>query len=308
MDEKSMNRRARAIGAFATAAILTGFGAAGCGGMKMDSLWRDGGVVVDGRNEEWADAIVYLEDAGACVGAYNDAENLYLCLIVDGTDLRRRMLGRGFTLWIDASGGKEKQFGVHYPPGSGRSGGAPPERGGAEEPGVPGGDSLQTGAGKGGASSGGSLGDRTWEELRKKWPEIEVIGPGKNERHAIAAANGGKLEVALAVEKGALVYELRIPLPCDADHPYGIGTEPGASIGVGLETPGMEAPNGGRSARGGGGMGGRGGGPPGGGRGGRGGGPSGGGMRGGPPSGDRGGSASEKTLDAWGKIHLAAGA
>ena len=280
-------------------ALLMAVLAAGCGGFEMDAHRRDKEIAVDGRNEEWADAIVYVEDADICVGAVNDDEDLYLCLVVDDSDLRREIIGRGLTLWIDPSGGKKKRIGIHYPlGGGGREEGGPPGRNGSESFGgskrgePPAMDSTKTDREKKGGRFGG---DTTWEEFRKKWPEVEMFGPGEDETYRIAAGKGGDVEVALSVEKETLVYELRIPLALNADHPFGVGTAAGETIGVGLETPEMEKPSGGRHERGGGGFGGSGGG-----FGGRGGGPPGGGERSGPSSSDR--------IEAWAKVRLAVAA
>jgi hypothetical protein len=79
------------------------------------------------------------------------------------------------------------------------------------------------------------------------------------------------------MDQGTLRYELKVPLAKTTDHPYAIGTAPGKTIGIGLETPKPE-----RSSSGGGGRGNGGGGYGGGGYGGHGGGVGGhGGMHGG---------------------------
>ena len=44
------------------------------------------------------------------------------------------------------------------------------------------------------------------------------------------------LSVALSTANNALVYELRVPLKKDADHPFAVGASAGATIGIGVQS------------------------------------------------------------------------
>ena len=130
---------------------------------------------------------------------------------------------------------------------------------------------------------------------------LELVGPGELGRRRIPIERVTGVEAKIGNDFGRFVYELKVPLPRDEDHLFGIGTKAGALLGVGLETGDM--PGMGRGSRGGGigGPGGGGGGRDGGGAGGRGGG-GGGGGRGGM-GGSRPGTG--ESLKVWTTVQLA---
>ena len=45
---------------------------AGCGGLELDSGWRDREITVDGASTDWQDALLYVERANVAVGLLND--------------------------------------------------------------------------------------------------------------------------------------------------------------------------------------------------------------------------------------------
>ena len=180
---------------------------------------------------------------------------------------------RGIVFWFDKDGGKDEKFGVHYPLGGG--GFRPSYEGGGEE--------LQPSSMTG--------------EPRSE--ELEIEGPGKDERHEMTIAEAGGIEARFHATSEFIVYELKVPLYDNGSHPFAIGTKAGEKIGVGVENPMTPSPekmsegmSGGRG-EGGGGYGG--GGFGGGGRGRRGGG---GGGRG--PFGSQG-----EPFKMWAKVQLA---
>ncbi len=128
---------------------------------------------------------------------------------------------------------------------------------------------------------------------------LEILGPEKDDAHSFVADRAPGVTVKLAEVEGSIVYELKVPLAASADAPYAIGTQPGATIGLGLETPKVERPS--MEGRRGGGMGGFGGG-----MGGRGGGMGGrGGGMGGRGGGGRGGFEPAKPMKIWATVRLA---
>jgi hypothetical protein len=185
------------------------------------------------------------------------------------------------TIWFDAAGGTKKKFGIRYPvveggegtDGEGRRRGAPGRGNRPEPPPV---------------GEAGAPADR-----------VDIIGPGKDDARSLTREHLPGIDVAIRAEQGTLQYELKVPLVATADRPYAIGTAPGKTIGVGIETAKMPQ----RSFGGdrGGGFGGGGGGM-GGGRG-RGGG-GGMGRRGG--GGQRSGAA-PKPLKPWGTVTIGPG-
>ena len=67
--------------------------------------------------------------------------------------------------------------------------------------------------------------------------EMEILGPGKDERVRMVLAQAKGIEVKTAYSEGRLVYELKAPLARNAELPYAIGSRPGGTIGIGFETP-----------------------------------------------------------------------
>lgn len=134
--------------------------------------------------------------------------------------------------------------------------------------------------------------------------QIDVLGPGKLERHLVDVLPGHGLAFASGDDQGSLVYELRIPLRKTDQHPYAVSAAPGGLIALQIASP--ELGPGGRGGR----PGERGGFRGGVGGGGRGGQMGGGGGRGGSgaPMPGRGGpdepSARPKPVKLWFKLQL----
>jgi hypothetical protein len=147
-------------------------------------------------------------------------------------------------------------------------------------------------------------------------------GPKDDDYRRMEVAAKPLVEVVAGSREGTLVFEFKIPLLGSTIGPsYDLDLKPGATIGLGIETPKFERPAGGRDGRGG--PGGDGGGVPGGGGGGRGGigggigggaggmgrGGMGGGRPGGPggggPPGDMERGQNAKPIKAWLKVRLA---
>jgi hypothetical protein len=136
--------------------------------------------------------------------------------------------------------------------------------------------------------------------------ELEILGPGEDDRKRISVEEAEGLEISVRNETGLLTYELQIPLKSLGKSSYAVGATAGALVGIGLEVPkpdmdemrDMMKGRGGGMSPGGRQPGGR---PPGGGRpGGMGGGRGGMGMR----SGRR--SQIPDGLKIWAKLQLAA--
>jgi hypothetical protein len=271
----------------------------GCGGQQLASTWRDREITIDGLDDEWEGTMAYLSDANIAVGLLNDDEYLYVCLATVDSRVVRQVVGSGLTIWFDAKGGKKRSLGINFPLGMDLS------REGGDRANRP-----MPGSGEGGPMPGFGEGGPDPEKLREMLSgsagEMAILGPGKTDRRLMPVASSQEVRVKLGYSGGKLVYELRIPLVHDLEHPDAIGLENGRKIGVGFETAeidreamkermknGMGAgrpPMGGTN----------GGGPPmGGGM--RGGGPRGGGMPGGQGS---GGEMSER-LELWIKVQLA---
>ena len=257
---------------------------AGCGGLELGSQWRDREVTIDGQATEWQDARVYLPDIGGAIGFLNDDEFLYVHMVTGRDDLLRQIVGAGMTVWFNPNGDKGKVFGIRFPIGM-KGSGSHAKRGN---------DQKDIGTLLRGFDS--------------TTTEMEILGPDGVLIQRLPLGSLVDIDVKMSVQNNRVSYELKVPIHHSGEHTFAIGAEPGARIGIGLETPEIQrdrssGPASGGSGKGGGG--GRGGG--GGGRGGGGGGKGGGGRGGGgaAPGGGSGGSQAPEPLKLWAKVQLA---
>ena len=252
---------------------------AGCGMIDLKSHWRNRPVIIDGKNSEWGNSLVLLNDKETSIGILNDSDFIYIGLVTTNRNLRSQVVRRGMTFWFDVEGGKDEKFGVHYPLGFDA---APP----STEEGVDG-ENQPSMAQK----------DLTSDDL-------EIEGPGKDDHHPMTFAEAGGIEAKYKVANGVLVYELKVPISEKSTSPFTVGAKSGTVIGVGAETSNTKNPpkssegiSGGGGGRGEG-MGGEGGGGYGGGGGRRHRGSGEGGGK--PPSGGQG-----EPFTMWAKVQLA---
>jgi hypothetical protein len=268
----------------------------------LQSLWASA-PVVDGRAAEWT-ALAPFESAHLAVGVSNDDRHVSVIVTSGDQARRRQLIGAGLIVWFDTGGGKKRGFGVRFPGefrGGRELGGSRPGQGGPPDQSGP-----PRAAGDGESAQAGPPEPRlppiTW---------FELMGPRDEDRRRLEKSAVTSIEVARDLHEGLLAFEMRIPLAKDPTTGFGIGAEAGRVLGLGLETPELERPEGpapgrGRGGRGGmGGIGGGGGGMGGGmGRGGMGGGGMGGRPEG--PGGDRPERA--KPIKLWTTVKLATGA
>ncbi len=252
---------------------------AGCGMIDLKSHWRNREVVIDGKNTEWGNSLVLLDDKETSIGIFNDSDFIYIGLVSTNPSLRSQVVRRGITFWFDTEGGKDEKFGVHYPLAYDAI--RPSPENGTDA------DNQQS----------SFLSDASVDDL-------EIEGPGKDDHHQMTFAEAGGIEARYKTTNGVLVYELKVPLSDKGSRPFAIGTRSGAVIGVGAETSNKQSskPSEGSEGGRGGGVGGEGGGGGyggggGGGRGHRGGGGGGGGRR---SSGEQG-----EPFTMWAKVQLA---
>jgi hypothetical protein len=228
-----------ACSVFCLAAVLV----VGCGQRPVDSIWRDREITIDGRDTEWHGARVILEDASVGFGIINDADYLYLTLSVSDPAIQAQILRQGFTVWLDAHGGKSESFGVRFPlglmamKGSGDqgdvSGLTDQETGFGDLP-----PFMDQGLGRGGKMTRAQL--ESLYERATAQQEAQIIGPRRDQVRRVLVAESGGILLATRYERGRLVYELRAPLASASQRPVGLGAAPGARIGVGFETPEMD--------------------------------------------------------------------
>jgi hypothetical protein len=233
---------------------------------ELPSAWRQAEVKIDGVADEWAGVLRPLPDVPMLIGVQNDGDFLYLCFKTSDPKTKRQLAMLGLTVWADGAGKKEKTFGVRFPVAGGARFARPTRDGSSAPP-----SDTHPAPSPGGAGG-----------------EFEIIGPTAGDRLIVPPDDAHPIRAAIGDESGVMVIEMRIPLKPSEMHPLSVGSTPGRTVLLGLETERRsskqaEGGEGGGERRGGGGYGGRGGyggsRPGGPGSGGRGGG-MGGGMRG----------------------------
>jgi hypothetical protein len=258
---------------------------------ELYSTWCDRQVTIDGLDEgtEWENALHSVAKGEITVGLLNDERMLYLRLSTRNQAIQRQVLTAGLTVWFDETGGKEKIYGVHFP--------LPIQN---RRPGL----ERRPASGRDGAKRmDPSDGPDPFSEMSQG--DIEITRPGENEHSMISADHSSPYGIRCRVgnTKGAIVYELRVPLIRDENSSHGIAVNKPKIIGIGFVTGEDEHLRQGAGDRGGGRGGGRG-------PGGMGGGPEGrGGGMGQPPQGSPGGMGgiqeTMKPINQWLKVHLA---
>ena len=233
----------------------------GCGSStEIPSFWNNNEVVVDGNGAEWKSNTFYLNDQHVTIGARNDQNFLYICLMSSESQFRRQMVGAGLTIWFEADGGMGK-WGIHYPIGFAGQG-KPPQDDNQERE--------------------GSQEDRD-QMMQAALQQLEILGPGKDDRQQFSTLQQMPgIEAKIGNGTNSVVYELKVPLHKSKDYQYWIGPENLSTVKVSMETGNFErGKRQSMSSSGEGGEGGEGGGGYGGGGGRRGGGGGMGGGRGG---------------------------
>lgn len=162
-------------------------------------------VVVDGSRDEWDGPTTYFKGPELHVAVRNDADSLYVCM--SSLDPRKayQAIGRGLTLRLDPEGGKPLR--IRFPPGLEQSG----ER-----------HRMQPG------------------EMMSTLGTFVVYVPGSDEPREHTLGDDVGIELDLSTDDGSFVYEARIPLRSSAEHPYGIGVDPGGRLVLSLDAPDLE--------------------------------------------------------------------
>jgi hypothetical protein len=212
-----------------------------CGDMRLESLWLDRKVTVDGSDTEWDNARVYLEKANVSVGVLNDSQTLAFCLISMDRSIEQEIRQGGLVIRFKPEGEKKNSIGIRYPVGLGNGG--PPED-------------------DDGASFGRGMPDfsRSPGMLPVIASEIEVFGPDDSNKIRLPSGGGQGIEARIGESAGRFVYELKVPLVRTSEFPRAIGDGTSKMVTMELETfesaasrpgEGMRPPSGGRRPPGG---------------------------------------------------------
>lgn len=201
-----------------TLSIISVFILAGCKGDKVNSIWNNGNIKINGNDSDWRNTLTYVKDSKFLFGIQNDNKNLYLCLVTNDPELENKIIRMGFTVWLDREGSDRQVFGIKYPlsfQDLGRpSFNRPP--GGME----------------GRPMDRNQIDDR----MLKRQTDIEILGKNKNDVTRIPVSELKGIKVKVDVKDYRMVYEMKIPLHSSNDAPYAINADTGSTISVGLAT------------------------------------------------------------------------
>ncbi|MBI9073915.1 MAG: hypothetical protein JEZ02_00795 [Desulfatibacillum sp.] len=222
---------------FLVAGLLLGLCLLGCAAPKMQSLWLDREVNVDGQDQEWQSCLLHYDEKNRImVGAHNDDLHLYVRVSSRSRSFADQAIGSGLTLWFDPDGGKDKVFGVRYPAGWI----IPPQNRG-----------RKVGGAKG--AMGSVQGDFPQNPSASALPaKVEILGPEKGQKRLMDLHDAETLEdiqVRIGLKDGLFVYEGRISLQrlggLDNNGPMGMGIQTLVRVDMGGPGRGMGAPAGG---------------------------------------------------------------
>ncbi len=180
--------------------------------MELTSSWKQSDIVIDGNNMDWQGFTTVLSSHNGTIGVLHDNDFLYLCFTTTERQFHAQMVGFGFTVWFDPDGGNNKIFGIHFPLGFDGGGRALMSQ--AEE-------------------NTSQMLERFLDRIP---PQLELLGPGADERHRVSVAQASGISVRLGRSQDALVYELKVPLKKSDQSPWALTIDPTKPLGIGLET------------------------------------------------------------------------
>ena len=171
-------------------------------------------ITIDGDVDAWSGQLTGVDD-GVSMAVLNDEDALYVSAVIRDTDRIQQVMRQGLVLWIDAEGGTDETFGIHYPLGmmhTQPTADAPLP----DETAVDGLDGMR-------------------DQFEATLIELEIK---QDEPRRYAVDNAPGIEVNAALDDGdVLTYEARISLDADEPAQYAVGAAPGSVIGLGLITP-----------------------------------------------------------------------
>ncbi|MCK5051078.1 MAG: hypothetical protein KAS53_05025 [Candidatus Cloacimonetes bacterium] len=187
----------------------------GCNSIELQSSWKDRTVIIDGNDEDWKDQKYYIREKNITVGVMNDERYLYLCFYPTNRKLSELLLKQGLTIWFNGEGKRKKDFGIKFPLG------------------------LKNMV-KDRSKIDSNFRDIEPEMMEKMVNEmsnkLEILGSEKNNGKTVGIKNLVGVEIALGVQKGVFVYELKIPYKHNQVYSATIGAEPGSEICLYFET------------------------------------------------------------------------
>jgi hypothetical protein len=187
----------------------------GCsGGLKLTSDWQQGEMNIDGSDSEWQRGLYYDKASDMVYGVRNDDKYISIFLKTQNRSTQMQIMRQGLTVWFDREDGKKQTFGISYPISR-----------------------QDTHAG----FSPDTNEENLHTFLEQAFPELEVIGPKKEDIQRFSTLEAPGIRVKLGRTRETLVYELRVPLKKTSEHPFAIEPISEHRIGIEFETGGFKA-------------------------------------------------------------------
>ncbi len=188
---------------------------------EANSVWAPGAITLDGQRTDWPEnSISSLPDVkGASFGVCNDSQNVYVMLCFQNDQWARVIKMGGLTVWLDPQGKKKKQFMLKLVGG-------------------PSWEEIMKASGRTPRQNQRTPGDSGQESGRERMRRADTVFTCMQkdylEEKAIPINGKEGPAAAFAIDKGFFVYEFSVPLRESSVLYYGLGTQPGQAISVGL--------------------------------------------------------------------------
>ena len=205
--------------------ILGSFILSGCS--SYVSTWQSNQFKVDGKASDWDLNMVSHKSGKYSYKVSNDSQSLYLQLKVNDQQIQKKLLMKGFTLWIDTLGKTNTGYGIKFPLEAN-------EMGRNLRAGNKGRDRDRSQSRNEGRQ--GNLALETLVQNRIK--EAELLGfDGVDSRFMLLEKNKYQIEIAVKLDEYfALIYEARIPLKEILTNPDVFISNEKNKLSIGLET------------------------------------------------------------------------
>lgn len=190
---------------------IVAVGASGCvSPLELTSTAPESAITIDGNNNDWSDALSYLDKEEVSLGIHDDGQWLSGCLVTSNRFIQMQILSGGFTVWFDPSGSTDERYGIRFPL---RRSDSMPMRG------------------------NGSLTD-FMTIAAAGLQEAEIVGPRNEDTQQFPAFQIPGIKVRVGVAGEALVYEFQVPLDPVAGCPIDLHEAKSKTIGIGFEAQG----------------------------------------------------------------------
>jgi hypothetical protein len=207
------------LGFFAALAglILSSAAAAAAQQAAVVSTWTDQPPVIDGLTKDWA-GITFAEwKMNAVSYAFrNDSDSLYVLLVIRDPKYRSSIEGTGVKLFIDAKGGKAKDYAILF-----RRQRLEPEQYIAH------------------LEKRGPVSENDKAAIRRKAGfylyHHQVLDRKGKPVEEMSEAIAHPAVFKYASEGPGVAYEFSVPLARSSERVSGVGAGPGASVGIGFE-------------------------------------------------------------------------